>query len=106
MRRLESMVGKAWLAEPFTFKNNEMSKQIKIERITCHCGEVIAGCVHGQQDTRWNKDLLAHLEDGCKSDIVLVEDFKFGKCQCEDGKRKMRFKVLAENEPAATLFAP
>lgn len=81
-----------------------MSKQIKIERITCNCGQVIAGCVHGEQDARWDKDKRRYMAQGCKVDIIPVEDFKFGKCQCEDQKTKKRFKVLAQSEPEPTLF--
>lgn len=80
-----------------------MGKQIKIERITCNCGQVIAGCVHGQQDAGWDNDKRRYMKQGCKVDIVPVEDFKFGKCQCGDQKTKMRLKVLAESI-APTLF--
>ena len=81
-----------------------MSKQIKIERVTCNCGQVIAGCVHGQQDARWNTDKRGYMAQGCEVDIVPVEDFKFGECKCEGQKTKMRFKVLAQSEPAPSLF--
>jgi hypothetical protein len=81
-----------------------MSKQIKIERITCNCGQVIAGCVHGQQDAGWDKDKRGYMIQGCEVDIIALEDFKFGKCQCEGQKTKMRLKVLAENKPEPTLF--
>ena len=76
--------------------------QIKIERITCTCGQVIAGCVHGQQDARWDREKRKYMQEGLVVDIVNVEEFKFGKCECENQNTKMKFKVLAE--PAATLF--
>jgi len=79
-----------------------MKKEIKIERITCNCGEVIAGCVHGQQDARWDKDKRGYMAAGYVVDIVAVESFKFGKCVCEGSGSKKRFKVLAE--PAGMLF--
>jgi len=79
-----------------------MKKEIKIERITCNCGEVIAGCVHGQQDARWDKDKRGYMAAGYIVDITPVESFKFGKCVCEGSGSKKRFKVLAE--PAPTLF--
>lgn len=98
------MKGSAGLAESFIFKKTLMSKQIKIERVTCICGQVIAGCVHGQQDARWDKDKRGYMKQGCTVDIIPVEDFKFGKCECEAQKTKMRFKVLAQSEPEPTLF--
>jgi len=81
-----------------------MGKKIKIERITCSCGEVIAGCVHGQQDASWESDKNGYIQSGCTSDIVDVENFRFGKCQCEGQKTKMRFKVLSLKQPQKTLF--
>lgn len=83
-----------------------MKNEIKIERITCKCGHVIAGCVHGQQDARWSKDKDGYVEQGCAVDVVTIDDFKFGNCQCVDQKTKMRFKVLAQSEPEPTLFMP
>lgn len=79
-----------------------MKKETNIERITCKCGEVIAGCVHGQQDASWDKDRRGYMEAGYVVDIIAVESFKFGKCMCEGSGSKKRFKVLAE--PAPTLF--
>jgi hypothetical protein len=81
-----------------------MKKEIKIERITCKCGQVIAGCVHGQQDARWDNDRRGYMNDGCEVDIIPVEDFTFGKCKCQDQKTKKRFKVLAQKTEAKTLF--
>lgn len=72
-----------------------MKKEVKIERVTCICGQVIAGCVHGEQDARWETDRQEYVKDGCNIDIVAVEVFKFGKCQCENVQRKQYFKVLA-----------
>lgn len=75
-----------------------MKKKIKIERITCICEEVIAGCVHGEQDVRWDTYKAEHLRRGCTVDVVNVGSFKFGECQCEDQKTKKYFKILAKNE--------
>lgn len=72
-----------------------MKNQIKVERITCTCGQVIAGCVQGSQDERWDKDKREYMEQGFKVDIIPVEDFKFGKCQCDvKTTKKKYFKLL------------
>ena len=81
-----------------------MKKDIKIERITCNCGGVIAGCVHGQQDARWDADKRKYMRDGCAVDIVDVESFKFVKCNCPDQPTKKRFKVLSEETAPLLLF--
>lgn len=70
--------------------------EIKIERITCKCGQVIAGCVHGQQDARWDKDKRGYMKSNCMVDIIPIDDFKFGKCLCDDQPTKKRFKVLKQ----------
>lgn len=77
-----------------------MEKEIKIERITCACGQVIAGCVHGQQDSGWDKDKRNYMKEGCEVDIIPVADFAFGKCECPTRKSKKRFKVLSTQEAA------
>jgi hypothetical protein len=73
----------------------ENRKQIIIERITCTCGEVIAGCVDGQQDERWNTDKKKYISEGFCVDKIDHSNFKFGKCECETGNTKKFFKVLA-----------
>lgn len=72
-----------------------MKKQIKIERVTCACGQVIAGCVHGQQDSDWESRKGVLYATGYDFDIVPVEDFKFGECTCLKSTTKIYFKVLA-----------
>jgi len=81
-----------------------MPQEIKIERITCTCGEVIAGCVDGAQDSRWNEDKRGYIAQGFSVDTVHVDDFKFGKCLCKGQNTKMRFKVLPEEVTQTTLF--
>lgn len=77
---------------------------LQIEQITCICGEVIAGCVQGEQDARWNVEKQQYLLSGCKIDIVPVDNFKFGKCICEERSCKMRFKVMREPPLQLKLF--
>lgn len=81
-----------------------MKKIIKIEQITCPCGQVVAGCVNGQQDVRWNQFKEFYIKNGCTIKIVLVEDFVFGDCICKDITPKKMFKILAEPNNNITLF--
>lgn len=75
-----------------------MSKEISIERITCNCGQVIAGCVQGQQDDGWNKDKERYIESGCKKvlsmqpDLPIAHTSRFGK---ETEEREANARLIA-----------
>lgn len=72
-----------------------MNKQ-KIERITCICGQVIAGCVEGCQGELWDEEKRDYLEQGYTADIIPIEEFAFGKCRCSLNKETLLRRGFVE----------
>lgn len=54
-----------------------------VEWITCLCGENIAACVDGHQDSEWIESRENYLREGYTVEITTDSKY-FGKCRCSE----------------------
>jgi hypothetical protein len=58
----------------------------KVQVIKCKCGSVIAACLEPEcyQEVEWMRELRRYSKEGYDIEMINKEDFKFGKCKCNN----------------------
>jgi hypothetical protein len=56
----------------------------KVETITCLCGEVIAACIDGGQDSEWIENRETYQRKGYVAETTVNQPVKFGQCRCSE----------------------